>query len=68
MLIDYMQRSVRNPKKYAPSSDYISDIIPELIRRNEELWKKKSPEFRATHKPYKNRRMVYEKYFTPKER
>jgi len=68
MLIDYMQKSVQNPKKYAPSGDYISDIIPELIRRNEELWKKKSPEFRATHKPYKNWRKIYEKYFTPKER
>lgn len=67
-LLETMKLSVQNPSKYSPSSDYICDIIPELIRKNEELWKSKSPEFRATHKPGKNRRNIREKYFTPKER
>lgn len=70
--IDYLQaiakECVKNPKKYSPTDAYICDIIPELIRKNEELWKSKSPEFRETHKPGKNRRNIYEKYFTPKER
>jgi hypothetical protein len=68
MLMDAMHRSVQNPKKYAPSEAYICDIIPELIRKNEELWKLKSEKFRATHKPAKNRRKFREKHFTPKER
>lgn len=68
MLMDNMKKSIQNPKKYAPSEAYICDIVPELIRKNEELWNTKSPEFRATHKPAKNRRNLYEKYFTPKER
>ena len=68
MLQEMAKKSIKDPVKYAPSSDYICDIIPELIRRNEELRKKKSPEFKATHKPAKNRRKLREKYFTPKER
>ena len=70
--IDYLQenakKSIQNPKKHSPTDGYICDLIPELIRKNEELRKQKSPEFRATHKPSKNRRGIYEKYFTPKER
>ena len=68
MLIENAKKSIMNPNKYAPSLEYISDIFPELVRKNEELWKTKSQEFRDSHKPFKNRRKVYEKYFTPKER
>lgn len=66
--MDYIKKSIQNPRKYTPSADYICDIMPELIRRNEERRKTKSPQFRATHKPAKNRRKMREKYFTPKER
>lgn len=52
-----MKKSVRNPGKYAPSTIYLDDIIPELIRKNEELRKEKN-----FHEPGKNRRKIYEKY------
>ena len=54
---DAAQKSVRNPGKYTPSTIYLDDIIPELIRKNEELRKGKN-----FHEPGKHRRKIYEKY------
>lgn len=51
------QKSVRNPGKYKPSTIYLDDIIPELIRRNEELRKTKN-----FYEPGKHWRKIYEKY------
>lgn len=56
-LLDAMRKSIQNPNKYKPSSIYLDDIIPELIRKNEQLRKTKT-----FYKPGKNRRKIYEKY------
>lgn len=56
-LLDAMRKSIQNPNKYKPSSIYLDDIIPELIRKNEQLWKTKN-----FYKPGKNWRKIYEKY------
>ena len=55
---DAMEKSVRNPGKYRPSTIYLDDIIPELIRKNEELRKGKN-----FYEPGKNWRKLYEKYW-----
>lgn len=56
-LLDMMRKSVQNPNKYKPSSIYLDNLIPELIKKNEQLWKTKT-----FYKPGKNRRKIYEKY------
>ena len=56
-LQEAMEKSIRNPGKYKPSTIYLDDIIPELIRKNEELRKGKN-----FHEPAKHRRAIYEKY------
>lgn len=50
---------VMNPKKYTPSEAYIEEIIPELIKENEELRKTKT--FQISQR--KNRKKLYTKYF-----
>lgn len=56
-LLDAMRKSIQNPNKYKPSSIYLDDLIPELIRKNEQLRKTKT-----FYKPGKNWRKIYEKY------
>ena len=56
-LLEAMRKSIQNPAKYKPSSIYLDDLIPELIRKNEQLWKGKT-----FYKPGKNWRKIYEKY------
>ena len=56
-LLEAMRKSVQNPNKYKPSSIYLDDLIPELIRKNEKLRKEKT-----FFKPGKNWKKIYEKY------
>lgn len=56
-LQETMEKSIRNPAKYRPSTIYLDDIIPALIIKNEELRKGKN-----FHEPAKNWRVIYNKY------
>lgn len=49
--------------KWTPWRDYDLKVkIPELIEENERLWETKSPNFRLTHKPYRNWRKTWVEY------
>ena len=50
LVVEFTHRKASDPKKWYD----LKKEIPRLIKENERLWAKKSEQFRATHKPYRN--------------
>ena len=58
LVVEFTRRKASDPKKWYD----LKKKIPQLVEENEKLWGEKSEEFRATHKPFRNWRKVWEDY------